>query len=103
MMAMIISSNDAMQQGASPRYTPFARKGAKDGEHVFVHTGDVGVEEGHELWHKGIEGERLDVVGCAVPLSGRKVEDDGEQGSVVVHGGGRTTSKKNFGRRVSVR
>lgn len=100
MMAMIISSKDAMQQGASAHYRPFARKGAKDSEHVFMHAGDVGVEEGHELWQKGVEGERLDVVGCTVPLGGRKVEDDGEQCPMVVHGGERTTSRRDFGPRV---
>lgn len=67
-------------------HRPFARKGAEDGESIFMHAGDVGIEEGQELGEEDVEREGLDVVGGAMPLGGRKVDDDDEQRAVVGHG-----------------
>ena len=38
------------------------------------------------MGEESVERKRLGVVGGAVPLLGRKVEDDGEEGPMVVHG-----------------
>ena len=47
--------------GKEGKRRPSAWQRAKDGEGVFVFTGDVGVEEYEEMGKKGVERERVRV------------------------------------------